>query len=473
MNEMDAQKQAWDDFRELAEESQQSARPDRISMQQASNIGRVILAFANTPSQYARIMKKSFLDLINGRGDWRANVSRIVYYSTVQNLIFTALQKALFALAFDDEEDEEKKKKYYDTANSMLDNILRGLGWGGALVSMMKNVGIDIYERSDEDNQSYKGPEYWKSTFKLFDFSPPLDIKVQKFQRALENWEYNSWRPELNDPFSIDNPAYKSLSLMIAATTNIPLDRLLQKTQNIEAALQEDQATWKRIALTLGWPEWQLETSSKKDLRIKEDRKEKLEIRAKIKPSLYTKEEQVSILKQHGYNQAAIDDLKNEADRVKAILKSQEDNNKIYTPTDYKKDRFDSPKDKKEKKKNKKVEEPSSSDKIYDLKKDEQIRVLEDLGITKKEIDSLRIEGPRVKKILELKKEKGFDLDSLINAQVNYKPSKQEKLYKELESLNKADQIKKLKKGGLSDEDIKKLKYEKDRIEAIMKLKKD
>jgi len=42
-----------------------------------------------------------------------------------------------------------------------------------------------------------------------------------------------------------------------------------------------------------------------------------------------------------------------------------------------------------------------------------------------------------------------------------------------LEGLNKADQIKKLKKGGLSDEDIKKLKYEKDRIEAIMKLKND
>ncbi len=477
MSEIDAKKQAWDDFRELAEENQQSARPDRISMQQASNIGRVILAFANTPSQYARIMKKSFLDLINGRGDWRANVSRIVYYSTVQNLIFTALQKALFALAFDDEEDEEKKQKYYDTANSMLDNILRGLGWGGALVSMMKNVGIDIYERSDEENQSYKGAEYWKSTFKLFDFSPPMDIKVQKFQRALENWEYNSWRPEVNDPFSIDNPAYKSLALMIASTTNIPLDRLLQKTQNIEAALQEDQETWKRIALVLGWPEWQLETSAQKNTRLKDDRKEKLEMRAETKPNLYTKAEQEDILKQHGYNQAAIDELKNEDDRVNAILKSQEDNNEVYTPSEYKKGKFDSPKDKKEKKEaieaKEVVEEQSDSDKVYDLKKDEQVRALKNLGVTKKEIDLLRVEGPRVNKILELQEEKGFDLDSLINAQVNYKPTKQEKLYKELESLNKADQIEKLKKGGLSDEDIKKLKYEKDRIEAIMKLKND
>jgi len=32
-----------------------------------------------------------------------------VYYGAVQNLIFHALQTALFALAFDDEEEEDKK----------------------------------------------------------------------------------------------------------------------------------------------------------------------------------------------------------------------------------------------------------------------------------------------------------------------------------------------------------------------------
>ena len=45
------------DFREIAENSQQSSRTDKISQQQASDLGRVILAFANTPMQYMRIQK--------------------------------------------------------------------------------------------------------------------------------------------------------------------------------------------------------------------------------------------------------------------------------------------------------------------------------------------------------------------------------------------------------------------------------
>ena len=72
-----AEKRAFEDFRENAEESQQSSRPDKISQQQAGSLGRLILAFANTPSQYARIIKKSVLDLKNNRGDAKTNISKI------------------------------------------------------------------------------------------------------------------------------------------------------------------------------------------------------------------------------------------------------------------------------------------------------------------------------------------------------------------------------------------------------------
>jgi hypothetical protein len=58
MTEAEAKEQAFLDFQEITEESQQSSRPDRVSMQQASPLGRIILAFANTPMQYARLTKK-------------------------------------------------------------------------------------------------------------------------------------------------------------------------------------------------------------------------------------------------------------------------------------------------------------------------------------------------------------------------------------------------------------------------------
>ena len=95
MSEEAAKKQAMRDFREIAEESQQSSRPDRISQQQAGPLGRVILAFANTPAQYARLIKKAASDLKNGRGSAKVNISKIIYYGFAQNLVFNALQQAL------------------------------------------------------------------------------------------------------------------------------------------------------------------------------------------------------------------------------------------------------------------------------------------------------------------------------------------------------------------------------------------
>ena len=61
---------------------------------------KLILAFQNTPMQYTRLMKKAALDLKDGRGDAKTNISKIVYYTFAQNLIFNALQQALFAISF-------------------------------------------------------------------------------------------------------------------------------------------------------------------------------------------------------------------------------------------------------------------------------------------------------------------------------------------------------------------------------------
>ena len=88
----EAESKAFLDFQETTEVAQQSARPDMISQQQASPLGRLILSFQNTPMQYARIMNKAARDLANGRGDSKTHMSKIIYYGFVQSIIFGALQ---------------------------------------------------------------------------------------------------------------------------------------------------------------------------------------------------------------------------------------------------------------------------------------------------------------------------------------------------------------------------------------------
>jgi hypothetical protein len=274
-----AEQQALSEWKETAEISQQSSDPSKISQQQASDLGRVILAFANTPMQYARIQKRAFQDLVNKRGDAKTNASKIIYYGVVQNLIFNALQQALFAIGFGDDEDEENEKKYLGVANGMLDSTLRGLGIAGATVAVIKNFLMDIYERSDRPR-----PEYVDAVYKLLQLSPPISSKISKIRQAAYQFDSKKRRQEIFDKgFSLDNPAYEAAAKVISATTNLPLDRVLNKINNIEAALGEDAETWQIIAMLAGWPEWQIMAEKKKKEELPKFPGKKIQFKKEIK----------------------------------------------------------------------------------------------------------------------------------------------------------------------------------------------
>ena len=248
-----AEEQAFLDFQEIAEENQQSSRPDRISAQQASDLGRVVLAFANTPMQYNRLIKKAYLDLINRRGDWRTNVSKILYYGAIQNIIFNALQNAMFAIMFDDDEDEVPQDKVIRTLNGMSDSLLRGMGYGGVAVSTFKNVILKLYLEGQKD-----APKYEDAALELLDFSPPISSKVTKLRSAFRTLHWDA--DEIAEKgFSLDNPAYLAAGQILSATFNIPLDRAFRKYNNMAAAMREDTEMWQRIALFSGWADWEIE----------------------------------------------------------------------------------------------------------------------------------------------------------------------------------------------------------------------
>ena len=260
MSEAKAKEQAFLDFREISEESQQSSRPDRISQQQAGPLGRIILAFANTPAQYARLMQKAASDLKNNRGDAKTNISKILYYGMVQNVMFNTLQQALFALAFDDEEpsDEALNKKYTGIVNGMADSLLRGLGFAGAAVSTVKNVIMKVAE----------GAEAQDAAIELLDISPPISSKIGKVKSAGRTWDWN--KKEIYEKgWSLDNPAWLAIGQVVSAATNIPLDRGVRKLTNLKDATDSENEEWQRIANVLGWQKWELEWNKEKQKKSK------------------------------------------------------------------------------------------------------------------------------------------------------------------------------------------------------------
>jgi len=73
--------------------------------------------------------------------------------------------------------------------------------------------------------------------------------------------------------YDIDNPLVDASANIISATTNVPLDRMLRKIDNVSAALDADNEIWQRIAMTGGWNTW--------DVGVEDVEKEELEAKVK------------------------------------------------------------------------------------------------------------------------------------------------------------------------------------------------
>jgi hypothetical protein len=278
MSKSKAENQTMLDFQEIAEETQQSSREDLISQQQASVLGRIVLAFQNVTMQYGRLTKKSLSDLINGRGDWKTNVSKIVYYGVAQNVIFAALQNALAFLMWGDDE-EEIENKTTRTFNSVLDSFLRGTGLYGALASTLKNT---VVQWNLQKDKPWGQERIEKIGLEVINLSPPIGSKVRKIINA---YYADAWNEGVSEELGlrIENPKLTMAANLLEAILNIPLARVQNKANNLEEAITGNHETWVRIMLALGWSRW--------DLGVKDEELEEAKEKAKIKVKEEKKEE--------------------------------------------------------------------------------------------------------------------------------------------------------------------------------------
>ena len=273
MSKTEAEAKAFEDFAEASEKAQQSSRPDLISAQQAGPLGRIILAFQNTPMQYMRLTKKAMRDLVAGRGDAKTNISKILYYGAVQNFIFASLQNAMFALAFaDDEEEEELKidKKKTRIVNGMADTILRGSGLYGAVVSTVKNTIVKFIE---QENKGWNA-DHTYTIIEALNLSPPIGSKLRKIYSGIQTYRFNKDAMKEYGP-GLGNPAYEMVGNVVGGVTNLPLDRLFRKVNNVRATLDERNSAWQRIATLLGWSTWDVGVQNRDLEKLKKDIKRK------------------------------------------------------------------------------------------------------------------------------------------------------------------------------------------------------
>jgi len=218
---------AWLDFQELTNQTQQSSREDLISQQQAGGLGRLILAFKNTPMQYNRRIFKAGSDLYNMRVEdpkqFMSKMSEIAYYGVVQNAMFTFLQRALWK-QFEDEGEEWDES----LIDGMVENFLGGFGITGQLMNQITKS----YKTYREERKKGYNADHAKTIIDFVSISPTIGSKLRDLYSATQTEKFN--QDVINDMgFDINNPAMNAIGNLLSATLNLPVDEVVQKTQNI------------------------------------------------------------------------------------------------------------------------------------------------------------------------------------------------------------------------------------------------
>ena len=292
----EAENAAWSDFTKVSDETQQSGDPRDISKQQASGAGRLLLTFQNTAMQQSRIVKKSFLDLKNGRGDAKTHVAKITYYLAIQNIMFAVLQQGLFAVLFsgDDKDDEEAKKKkakdtekkLYDIADGVLDTILRGTGFVGGITATLKNM----YAKYNEEQEKKFKADYAKVVLEGANISPPIGSKLRKLYSGFQQTKFEKdlikergWGVMQDGRVHL-GPLYSVTGKGVEAVTNLPMDRLVNKIENVSQAMNSKNTALQRVLVGIGFTPYSVGIEeSEGDQEIRTKAKEIRAVEGKIK----------------------------------------------------------------------------------------------------------------------------------------------------------------------------------------------
>ena len=298
MSQTEAETKAWEDFSNVAEETQQSGDPALISQEQASVLGRFILNFQNTPMQMVRLQKKAGIMIVRrqrypGMSQMQSdftNMGKIIYYGMIQNFIFTFLQNAMFALlpGFEGEEfdDIEKQGKVEEAKqarmiNNMIDTLLRGSGIKGAVLSTIKNA-ILRYQKEEEKGFT---ADHTYTLLELANVSPSVGSKFRKVYNVVQTKKFNKDVLEERG-FSVMadgrlnlSPAYDMIGNLVSAAFNLPMDRVVAEVDALVEATDSRNANWQRIALGLGWRTWDVNARNEEEDLIKAEGKEKRKIR--------------------------------------------------------------------------------------------------------------------------------------------------------------------------------------------------
>ena len=235
--------------------------------------------------------------------------------------------------------------------------------------------------------------------------SPTLGSKANRLNRQWNSLIYSDFTKKgkavknTYSEFDPSNPNAKAYLGMVGTVTNIPIDRIIAKMENIQTVLDSNRENWQRVSAAFGTPLYQTQTKEQNE----RDRDKLLEdfyqantpknVRDKDAVESLKLDEQMEFIYDIGATRAQLNALTNKKERTEFII-----SNGLQLEINLEKavDKYRKPET---------VVTPEMKE-IMDLPKADQLDLLYDLGVTRTELKANTREADRVKLIMQKRKNK-------------------------------------------------------------------
>ena len=146
------------------------------------------------------------------------------------------------------------KKKW--AIDSFITSYLKAFGGWGAIGSLGYSLKQELSGQLKEGQYGKDGSFLLAAT----SVSPPIQSRLRKLLKLKRNIVNNP--DDLLDPTT--EAFWKNAGYGLNVGANIPLDRAIQKIENLAIIAQQENGFWQESLIALGWSPWQLGIEGKK-----------------------------------------------------------------------------------------------------------------------------------------------------------------------------------------------------------------
>ena len=239
LSKEEAFEKAFQKMQDNAETTQQSKLATKVSAEQRSLTGKLLLPFKTFQQQAVRHARAEYRHVKRlGKDatfeDKKKALANILYYRAVSPAIFSLLTNAVFAGLADDD-DEQKKKWAEDTLKSIIEFNLVGYGIQGAIAAIGLKLLEEMYDQLEAE--SFNSGKLLKISLGL---QPGTSIFADRLNRI--GWEARKKNPD----------KLEIASLASEIVTQIPTYNLYNYISNMRLVARDDVDAVEKFSLLLG-----------------------------------------------------------------------------------------------------------------------------------------------------------------------------------------------------------------------------